>query len=202
MNRVKPRTLPGFMELLPVEQTYFDSMIKKLGEIFSLYGFTSLDTPLMEAAEILLAKSGGETEKQVYTLQKGDNELALRYELTTSLAKYVALNYSKLTFPFKRFEIGKVYRGERNQRGRFREFYQADIDIIGDGSLSVLNEAEIPSVIYNCFSKLGLSKFIIHINNRKLLCGFFELIGAVDNVPYIMRAIDKLEKIGRDLPFG
>ena len=195
MDRIKPRTLSGFMELLPAEQVYFDMIERSLRESFSLYGFTALDTPLMEAAEILLAKGGGETEKQIYSLRKGDNDLALRYELTTSLAKYVAMNYSKLTFPFRRYEIGKVYRGERAQRGRFREFYQADIDIIGDGGLDVINEAEIPSVIYKCFTSMGLNRFVIHINNRKALGGFFEIIG-VSGAADVLRAVDKLPKIG------
>ena len=198
MEIIKPRTLSGFMELMPREQVYFDAMARKLRDSFSLYGFTPLDTPLMEAAEILLAKGGGETEKQVYLLRKGDNDLALRYELTASLAKYVAMNYSRLTFPFRRYEIGKVYRGERPQRGRFREFYQADIDIIGDGTLDILNEAEIPSVIYKCFTSLGLERFAIHVNNRKILSGFFELIGVGDAAADVMRVVDKIGKIGVD----
>lgn len=196
MATIKPRTLSGFMELLPQQQVYFDSMVRTLKNSFSLYGFTALDLPLMEAAEILLAKGGGETEKQVYTLKKGDTDLAIRYDLTTSLAKYTAMNYSSLTFPFRRYEIGKVYRGERAQRGRFREFYQADIDIIGDGSLDILNDAEIPSVIYNCLSALGLEHFVIHINNRKVLSGFFAILGVEKASPEIMRIIDKLAKIG------
>ena len=196
MERIKPRTLSGFMELLPEQQVYFDTMARRLRESFSLYGFTPLDTPLMEAAEILLAKGGGETEKQIYCLQKGDVDLALRYELTTSLAKYVALNYSRLTFPFRRYEIGKVYRGERAQRGRFREFYQADIDIIGDGGLDILNEAEIPGIIYKCFTSLGLERFAIRINNRKTLSGFFEILGIGGAATNVMRIVDKLDKIG------
>ena len=196
MSKIKPRTLSGFMELLPPQQVYFNNMAAKLRESFSLYGFTPLDTPLMEAAEILLAKGGGETEKQVYTLRKGDTDLAIRYELTASLAKYAALNYGRLAFPFRRYEIGKVYRGERAQRGRFREFYQADIDIIGDGSLDILNEAEIPSIIYKCFTSLGLERFVIHINNRKMLSGFFEQLGVRDCVADVMRAVDKMQKIG------
>ena len=196
MDKIKPRTLSGFMELLPPEQVCFDLMVQKLRESFSLYGFTPLDTPLMEAAEILLAKGGGETEKQVYLLRKGDNDLALRYELTTSLAKYAALYCNNLTFPFRRYEIGKVYRGERAQRGRFREFYQADIDVIGDGSLDIMNEAEIPGVIYRCFTSLGLERFIIRINNRKVLSGFFEIVGVGDAAPEVMRVVDKLDKIG------
>jgi len=193
---IKPRTLSGFMELLPPEQVYFDEIIKRLRESFAAYGFTALDTPLMEAAEILLAKGGGETEKQIYLLSKGDNDLALRYELTASLAKYVTLYYNDLTFPFRRFEIGKVYRGERAQRGRFREFYQADIDIIGDGSLDILNEAEIPGIIYSALRAIGLEKFVIHINNRKVLSGFFEILGIVEAATGTMRAVDKLSKIG------
>ena len=198
MNRIKPRTLSGFMELLPEKQVYFDAIAQIMRDTFSLYGFTALDTPLMEAAEVLLAKGGGETEKQIYLLRKGDTDLALRYELTASLAKYVALNSSRLTFPFRRYEIGKVYRGERAQRGRFRELYQADIDIIGDGSLDVLNEAELPSIIHSCFTALGLSRFILRINNRKVLSGFFEAIGIGDNATHVLRAVDKLEKIGRE----
>ena len=201
MNRIKPRTLSGFLELLPSEQVCFDLMLQKLSETFSLYGFTSLDTPLMEAAEVLLAKGGGETEKQTYLLKKGDTDLALRYELTASLAKYVALYYSKLNFPFRRFEIGKVYRGERKQRGRFREFYQADIDVIGDGFLDVLNDAEIPSVIYNCFTSMGLKKFVIHVNNRKVLSGLFEILDICSDTLHVMRALDKLGKIGKESLF-
>ena len=202
MDKIKPRTLSGFMELLPPQQVCFDLMARKLRDSFSLYGFTPLDTPLMEAAEILLAKGGGETDKQIYQLRKGDAELALRFELTTSLAKYVALNYSRLTFPFRRYEIGKVYRGERPQRGRFREFYQADIDIIGDGALDILNEAEIPGVIYKCFTSLGLDRFVIRINNRKTLSGFFEIIGLGAAAPDVMRIVDKLDKIGAEKMSG
>ena len=198
MDKIKPRTLSGFMELLPPQQVIFNMMAGKLRESFSLYGYTPLDTPLMEAAEILLAKGGGETEKQIYRLRKGDTELAIRYELTASLAKYVAMNYSRLTFPFRRYEIGKVYRGERAQRGRFREFYQADIDIIGDGSLDILSEAEIPSIIYKSFTSLGLERFKIHINNRKMLSGFFEIIGVGSAAPDVMRVVDKLDKIGAE----
>ena len=193
---IKPRTLSGFMELLPAQQVIFDMMVHRLRDSFSLYGFTPLDTPLMEAAEILLAKAGGETEKQIYSLRKGDADLALRFELTTSLAKYVTMNYSRLTFPFRRYEIGKVYRGERPQRGRYREFYQADIDIIGDGGLDIINEAELPGVIYRCFTSLGLQRFTIHVNNRKMLGGFFELAGVAGKTAEVMRAVDKLRKIG------
>ena len=198
MAKIKPRTLSGFMELLPPGQVCFNAMMLKLRESFSLYGFTPLDTPLMESAEILLAKGGGETEKQIYTLRKGDNDLAIRYELTASLAKYVALHYNNLTFPLRRYEIGKVYRGERAQRGRFREFYQADIDIIGDGSLDIMNEAEIPGIIYRCLTSLGLERFIIRINNRKILKGFFQILGIEDAATDVMRVVDKLDKIGAE----
>jgi histidyl-tRNA synthetase len=201
MSRIKPRTLSGFMELLPEEQVYFEKMAEKLRQVYSLYGFTPLDTPLIEASEILLAKGGGETEKQIYRFTKGEHDLSLRFDLTVPLAKYVALNYGKLTFPFRRFQIGKVYRGERAQRGRFREFYQADIDVIGDGSLDIINEAEIPGIIYRAFTELGLRRFVIRINNRKVLNGLFEILGVGDRAGDIMRTIDKLEKIGRDKVF-
>ncbi|MCL2078550.1 MAG: histidine--tRNA ligase [Oscillospiraceae bacterium] len=196
MKKIKPRTLSGFMELPPSEQVYFDAMAQKFKDTFKLFGFTALDTPIMEASEILLAKGGGETEKQIYELRRGNTDLALRYELTTSLAKYVALHYNDLAFPFRRYEIGKVYRGERAQRGRFREFYQADIDIVGDGGLGILNEAELPSVIFKCFAALGLSDFVIHVNNRKVLGGLFEIFGIKERAGEAMRLIDKLGKIG------
>ena len=154
MERIKPRTLSGFMELLPAKQAQFDRIADTLRHVYSLYGFTALDTPLIESSEVLLAKGGGETEKQIYRFQKGDADLSLRFDLTVPLAKYVAQNYGSLTFPFRRYQIGKVYRGERAHRGRFREFYQADIDIIGDGTLDTINDAEIPSIIYRTFSTL------------------------------------------------
>jgi histidyl-tRNA synthetase len=198
MELMKPRTLSGFMELLPPRQVQFDRMVELLREAYSLYGFTPLDTPLIEASEVLLAKGGGETEKQIYRFTKGDTDLSLRFDLTVPLAKYVALNYGQLTFPFRRFQIGKVYRGERAQRGRFREFYQADIDIIGDGSLDISNEAEIPSIIYKTFTSLGLERFQIRVNNRKVLNGLFQLLGLGEQAGDVMRTIDKLEKIGPD----
>lgn len=167
-----------------------------LRKTYSLYGFAPLDTPIIEASEVLLAKGGGETEKQIYRFTKGDADLALRFDLTVPLAKYVALHYGELAFPFRRFQIGKVYRGERAQRGRFREFYQADIDIIGDGRLSIMNEAEIPAIIYKTFSSLGLTKFKIRVNNRKVLNGFFSILGLSESSGAIMRTIDKLEKTG------
>lgn len=196
MEHIKPRTLSGFMELLPARQQLFDRMVDTLRETYSLYGFTPLDTPLIESSDILLAKGGGETEKQIYRFSKGDADLSLRFDLTVPLAKYVALHYNDLNFPFRRFQIGKVYRGERAQRGRFREFYQADIDVIGDGALDILNEAEIPAIIYRAFTKLGLSRFRIRVNNRKILSGFYALLQLSEKSGEIMRIVDKLEKIG------
>ena len=196
MEKIRPRTLSGFMELLPQKQQQMERFFQVLRETYSLYGFTPLDTPVIESAEVLLAKGGGETEKQIYRFEKGDSDLALRFDLTVPLAKYVALNYGQLTFPFRRFQIGKVYRGERAQRGRFREFYQADIDIIGDGQLDIMNEAEIPAVIYRTFSTLGLKRFQIRVNNRKILNGFYAMLGLSEKAGDIMRTVDKLDKIG------
>ena len=196
MEKLKPRTLSGFMELLPAPQQKMERMMQILRETYALYGFTPIDTPVIESAEILLAKGGGETEKQIYRFQKGDSDLALRFDHTVPLAKYVALHENELAFPFRRYAIGKVYRGERAQRGRFREFYQADIDIIGDGKLSIVNEAEIPSIIYQVFSKLGLKRFCISVNNRKILNGFYALLGLTAQSGDIMRTVDKLDKIG------
>ena len=198
MDIIKPRTLSGFMELLPEKQAAMERIMELLRRTYSLYGFTPLDTPAIEASEILLAKGGGETEKQIYRFTKGDADLSLRFDLTVPLAKYVALNYGRLSFPFRRYQIGKVYRGERAQRGRFREFYQADIDIIGDGSLDIINEAEIPSVIYRTFTELGLKNFVIRVNNRKILNGFYEMLGFSDRAAEIMRTVDKLDKIGAE----
>ena len=196
MSKIEPRTLSGFMELLPAPQLKMEKMTETLRRCYSLYGFTPLDTPIIEASEVLLAKGGGETEKQIYRFSKGDSDLALRFDLTVPLAKYVAQNYGKLSFPFRRYQIGKVYRGERAQRGRFREFYQADIDVIGDGKLDIINEAEIPAIIYRCFTELGLKRFKIKVNNRKLLNGFFSLAGMSEKAQDIMHAIDKKDKIG------
>ncbi|MBR2832120.1 MAG: histidine--tRNA ligase [Oscillospiraceae bacterium] len=198
MEKVKPRTLSGFMELLPEKQVLFDKMTDKLREVYALYGFTPLDTPVIESAEVLLAKGGGETEKQIYRFAKGDNDLALRFDLTVPLAKYAAMNCGQLTFPFRRYQIGKVYRGERAQRGRFREFYQADIDVIGDGELDIINEAEIPSIIYRAFTGLGLERFVIRVNNRKILNGLFALLGEAERATGIMHQVDRLDKVGPD----
>ncbi len=198
MPKVSPRTLSGFMELLPGQQQKMERMMQVLRESYSLYGFTPLDTPIIESAEVLLAKGGGETEKQIYRFTKGDSDLALRFDLTVPLAKYVAGHYAELAFPFRRYQIGKVYRGERAQRGRFREFYQADIDVIGDGKLDILNEAEIPAIICNTFTRLGITRFKIRVNNRKLLNGFYAMNGMSEKAGEIMRTVDKLDKIGSE----
>ena len=195
---VTPRSLAGFMELLPREQLAFERMKSALEEVYRLYGFYPLDTPVLEYSEILFAKAGGETEKQVYRFQKGDTDMAMRFDLTVPLAKYVAKNAGELTFPFRRYQIGKVYRGERAQKGRFREFYQSDIDIIGDGELSIENDAEIPSIIYTLFKRLGLENFTIRVNNRKILSGFFAMLGLSDQTENVMRTVDKIDKIGAD----
>ena len=196
MEKMKPRTLSGFMELLPAPQQQMERMMDILRKTYSLYGFTPLDTPLIEASEVLLAKGGGETEKQIYRFTKGDADLSLRFDLTVPLAKYVALHYNELSFPFRRYQIGKVYRGERAQRGRFREFYQADIDVIGDGKLDITNEAEIPAIIYQTFTELGLKRFQIRVNNRRILNGFYAMQGLTERSGDIMRTVDKLDKIG------
>ena len=198
MAKMTPRTLSGFMELLPQPQQQMERMMDILRRTYSLYGFTPLDTPVIEASEVLLAKGGGETEKQIYRFQKGDADLALRFDLTVPLAKYVALHYNDLSFPFRRYQIGKVYRGERAQRGRFREFYQADLDIIGDGQLDITNAAELPAIIYQTFTSLGLKRFQIRVNNRKILNGFYAMLGLTEQSGDIMRTVDKLDKIGAE----
>lgn len=194
-NIVRPSTLPGFMELPPDQQILFNRIKDTIRRNYEKFGFLPIDTPIIERAEVLLAKGGGETEAQVYRFKKGRTDMALRFDLTVPLARYVAQHYSELNFPFKRYHIGKVYRGERSQRGRFREFYQCDIDIIGNGSLGVVNDAEIPAVIYSTFKELDFGPFVIKINNRKVLTGFFASLGIEDSV-MVLRTIDKIEKIG------
>lgn len=197
-NKVKPRILTGFMELLPKEQILFNSMYDTIREVYESFGFLPLDTPVIELSEVLLAKAGGETEKQIYQFKKGDNDLALRFDLTVPLARYVAQHSGDLAFPFKRYQMSKVYRGERPQKGRFREFYQCDIDIIGNEELDLVYDAEMPAVIYNVFKKLDFGGFTIRINNRKVLNGFFEEIGLSDKISDILRNIDKIDKIGKE----
>ncbi len=198
MEKVQPRTLPGFMELLTNEQIVFNDIKERIQKSYERFGFLPLDTPIIEDAEVLLAKAGGETEKQIYRFNKGENDLALRFDLTVPLAKYVSEYYGELSFPFKRYQIGKVYRGEKAQAGRYREFYQCDVDIIGDRELSIIHDAEIPSIIYTTFKELGFEKFTIHINNRKILNGIFDEIGSTDKSTDILRIIDKIEKIGAE----
>lgn len=198
MAKTEPRTLPGFMELLPNEQILFDQMKQTIEQTYQNFGFLPIDTPIIELSEVLLAKAGGETEKQIYRFNKGDTDLSLRFDLTVPLAKYVAKNYGQLSFPFRRYQIGKVYRGERAQKGRYREFYQCDIDIIGDETLDIINDAELPAVIYATFKKLGFDNFTIKINNRKILNGLYESIGQKENSVEIMRIIDKIDKIGEE----
>ena len=194
---VKPSILPGFMELMPADQILFNNMLDTIRANYEKFGFLPIDTPVIEKTEVLLAKGGGETEKQIYRFEKGNTDMSLRFDLTVPLARYVAQHFSELNFPFRRYHIGKVYRGERNQKGRFREFYQCDIDIIGNGTLDIKNDAEIPSVIYSTFKDLGFESFTIKINNRKILKGFFQSIDIEDST-FVLRAIDKLDKIGID----
>ena len=198
MQKTEPRTLSGFMELLPNEQILFNQIKETIENTYKKFGFLPLDTPIIELSEVLLAKAGGETEKQIYRFNKGDTDLSLRFDLTVPLSKYVAKNYGNLSFPFRRYQIGKVYRGERTQKGRFREFYQCDIDVIGDGELDLINDAELPSVIYTIFKELGFDNFTIRINNRKVLNGLFEELGQKENSVEILRIIDKIDKIGKE----
>ena len=197
-SKIEPRTLSGFMELLPSEQILFNQMKEKIQKSYEKFGFLPLNTPIVELSDILLAKAGGETEKQIYRFNKGDHDISMRFDLTVPLAKYVAKNYGNLSFPFRRYQIGKVYRGERPQKGRFREFYQCDIDIIGDTELNNLYDAELPNVIYTTFQELGFSDFTIHINNRKILNGLFSSLNLSDKSADIMRVIDKIAKIGEE----
>ena len=196
-NIVKPSILAGFMELDPKDQIQFNKMKDIIRNTYEKFGFLPIDTPVLEKSEVLLAKGGGETEKQVYRFEKGKADISMRFDLTVPLARYVAQHYNEISFPFRRYHIDKVYRGERNQRGRFREFYQCDIDIIGEGSLSLINDAEIPAVIYNVFTDLKIGEFTIRMNNRKILKGFYRSLGIEDSQS-VLRIVDKLEKIGAE----
>ncbi|MCH6484332.1 histidine--tRNA ligase [Pseudoxanthomonas sp. LH2527] len=206
---IKPRTPPGVMELLPREQIAFQRMLDTIRRNYERFGFLPVETPVFELSETLLTKSGGETERQVYFVQstgalakegEGLPELALRFDLTVPLARYVAEHEHELTFPFRRYQIQRVYRGERAQRGRFREFYQCDIDVIGKDALSVRFDAEILAVIHAVFSELGIGDFTIQLNNRKLMRGFFEAQGVTDGEQQalVLREVDKLDKRGAD----
>lgn len=194
MDKVTPRILSGFMELLPADQLLFNQMFDQIRRVYELYGFTPIETPAIELTDILFAKGGGETEKQIYRIEGHDNNLALHFDLTVPLARYVAQYAGQLVFPFRRYQMQKVWRGERAQRGRFREFYQCDIDVIGAND--PVADAEIPSVIYAVFKALGFDRFTIRINNRKILGGLFESLGLSGQFVEILRAIDKVDKIG------
>ena len=197
-NIIEPKTLPGFMELKPNDQVKFNQMRETIQRSYERFGFLPLDTPIIEFSEVLLAKAGGETEKQVYRFMKGETDLSLRFDLTVPLAKYVAQYQNDLAFPFKRYQIEKVYRGEKAQKGRYREFYQCDIDIIGNGELSIINDAQMPAIIYNTFKELGFDNFTISINNRKILNGLFSSLNLSNISTDVLRIIDKIEKIGED----
>ncbi|MDY2919603.1 MAG: histidine--tRNA ligase [Anaerococcus sp.] len=197
MNIVKPSTIAGVMELLPEEQVVFDDIKAKIAKTFSDYQFLPIDTPLIEKNEILFAKGGGETEKQIFEIASDSKDMSLRFDLTVPLARFVAEHFQDLNFPFKRYHIGKVYRGERNQKGRYKEFYQCDIDIIGHNSLSIINDAILPRVILDVFSQINLKDITFKINNRKLLNGFFQSLGIEDSTE-VLRTIDKKDKIGID----
>ena len=196
MEKVTPKTLPGFLELLPKEQILFNELMDKIRNSYEKFGFLPLDTPILELSEVLLAKAGGETEKQIYRFTKGESDISLRFDLTVPLAKYVAEYYHELSFPFRRYQIGKVYRGEKPQKGRFREFYQCDIDVINENELSIATDAEMPSIIYYTFQELGFGDFTIFINNRKILNGLFASLAIEEEATEILRMIDKIDKIG------
>ncbi|MCQ2436443.1 MAG: histidine--tRNA ligase [Clostridia bacterium] len=197
-DKIEPRILQGLVELLPKDQIIFNRMHDTIRRVYESFGFLPLDTPVMELSEVLLAKAGGETEKQIYRFKKGDNDISLRFDLTVPLARYVAQHQNDLAFPFKRYQIAKSYRGERPQHGRFREFYQCDIDVIGADSLDLIYDAEMPAIIYNVFKELDICKFTVKINSRKILGGFFDFLSLYEKTTDIIRTIDKLDKIGMD----
>lgn len=196
-NKIKPSILPGFMELLPNEQLIFNDIVSKITGVYEENGFLPMDTPIIEKEEVLLAKSAGETEKQVYRLTKGDKNLALRFDLTVPFARFAAQYMNDLTFPFKRYQLGKVYRGERNQKGRYREFYQCDVDIVGNGKLSIKNDALVVAMASRALKKIGLTTYKLQISNRKILSGFLTALG-IENMQEVMTLIDKYEKITRE----
>ena len=210
MASTKPRTMPGVMELLPLDQIAFQRMLETIRRTYERYGFLPVETPVMEFTDVLLTKEGGETERQVYfvqstgSLQQGEKpDLALRFDLTVPLARYVAEHERELVFPFRRYQIQRVYRGESAQRGRFREFYQCDIDVIGKDQLSVRYDAEIPAAIYAIFKELAIGPFTIEMNNRRLMRGFFEGLGIdTEQQALVLREIDKLDKRGPDYVRG
>ena len=196
---IHPKTLSGFMELLPNQQIQFNHFIDIIRKTYERYGFLPIDTPVLESSEVLLAKAGGETEKQIYRFSKGDNDISMRFDLTVPLAKYVAKNLNELNFPFQRYQIGKVYRGERPQKGRFREFYQCDIDVIGRGALDIKYDALVPSVVASIFKEMNIGDFCIKVSNRKLLSGYLQSLGLEDIAQDVQRLVDKYKKIGKDV---
>ena len=198
MEKVEPKILPGFMELLPQDQIKFNKMYDTIRRVYEKFGFLPLDTPILEYSEVLLAKAGGETEKQIYRFKKGDTDISMRFDLTVPLARYVSQRYNDLSFPFKRYQMNKVYRGEKQQKGRYREFYQCDIDVIGNETLDIVYDAEIPAIIYQVFKELNIGEFIIKINNRKVLNGFFASLNLSSKITDILRTIDKIDKIGKE----
>lgn len=196
MSKTKASIPAGFLELLPGEQIEFNRMLDAIRRVFELFGFAPIETPAIEYASVLLAKGGGETEKQVYRFERGDKEYCLHFDLTIPLARYVAMHYHDLSFPFRRYQIQKVWRAERPQRGRFREFYQCDIDIVGDDNM--LADAEMLLVTNTVFMALGFERFTIRVNNRKVLNGFIEHLGYNELSEQILRSLDKFEKLGED----
>jgi histidyl-tRNA synthetase len=194
-NKIQPSILPGFMELLPKEQKIFKDILRKITKVYEENGFLEMDTPIIEKSEVLLAKSAGETEKQVYRFNKGNNDLSLRFDLTVPFARFAAQHFNELIFPFKRYQVGKVFRGERNQKGRYREFYQCDIDIIGKNELSINNDALVISLVSKGFKAIGLKNYKFQINNRKVLTGILRSLEII-NTTEVMRLIDKYDKIG------
>ncbi|OOM77033.1 histidine--tRNA ligase [Clostridium sp. BL-8] len=197
INKIQPSILPGFMELLPKEQKIFKDILRKITKVYEENGFLEMDTPIIEKSEVLLAKSAGETEKQVYRFNKGNNDLSLRFDLTVPFARFAAQHFNELIFPFKRYQVGKVFRGERNQKGRYREFYQCDIDIIGKNELSINNDALVISLVSKGFKAIGLKNYKFQINNRKILTGILKSLEII-NITEVMRLIDKYDKIGSE----
>ena len=193
--KINTKPLPGMMELLPEEQLEFDRIYEVIRKNYEKFGFAPIDTPIIERTETLLAKAGGETEKQIYRFSKGDNDLSLRFDLTVPTARFVAENFGQLQFPFKRSQIGKVYRGERAQRGRFREFYQCDIDVIGRDNLNIKYDSEVIAVIYSIFRELNFGDFTLRINNRNITSGLIDGLNLSEKQAEIMALIDRAEKI-------
>jgi len=196
-KKIQPSILPGFMELLPRDQQIFNDIVRKITKVYEENGCLPMDTPIIEKSEVLLAKTAGETEKQVYSFKRGSNDLTLRFDLTVPVARFVAHYFNELTFPFKRYQVGKVYRGERNQRGRYREFYQCDVDIIGNNKLSINNDALVISMVSKGFKTIGLKDYKFQISNRKILSSILKEIGVIEIVE-VMTLVDKYEKIGEE----